>query len=30
MPELEGMPGMEGRDCLKEAVCVDAERIYDS
>ena len=30
MPELEGMPGMENRDCLKEAVCVDASRIYDS
>jgi len=30
MPEMEGVPELEGRDCLKEAVCIDAMRIYDS
>lgn len=30
MPENEGMPEFENRDCLKEAVCIDAMRIYDS
>ena len=29
MPEMEGVPEME-RDCFKEAVCIDALRIYDS
>lgn len=29
MPENEGIPEME-RDCFKEAVCIDAMRIYDS
>lgn len=30
MPEMEGVPELEGRDCFKEAVCIDAMRIYDS
>lgn len=30
MPEMEGFPEVEGRDCFKEAVCIDAMRIYDS
>ncbi len=30
MPENEGVPAFEGRDCFKEAVCIDAMRVYDS
>lgn len=30
MSENECAPGLEGRDYFKEAVCIDAMRIYDS
>lgn len=30
MPDLESTPEMECRDNFKEAVCIDAMRIYDS
>lgn len=30
LPEMEGFPEAEGRDCFKETVCIDAMRIYDS
>lgn len=30
MPENEGTPELENRDYFKEAVCIDAMRIYDS
>ena len=30
MPENEGMAEFDGRDYFKEAVCIDAMRIYDS
>ncbi len=30
MAENEGAPDMECRDYFKEAVCIDAMRIYDS
>ncbi len=30
MPDTENMPELESRDSFKEAVCIDAMRIYDS
>lgn len=30
MPENTGAPELENRECFKEAVCIDAMRIYDS
>lgn len=30
MPDNEGMTEFDSRDCFKEAVCIDAMRIYDS
>lgn len=30
MAENEGTPDFESRDYFKEAVCIDAMRIYDS
>lgn len=30
MPEIEGAPESGSQDYFKEAVCIDAMRIYDS
>ena len=30
MPDNESLPEFESRDCFKEAVCIEAMRIYDS